>query len=55
MWSGLQKPTMWAQITSSYIFANVFRSEYTIPFPQAAEESPLNSAVASDEDLVVVV
>ena len=33
MWPGLQKSTMWGQITLSYIFANIFRSEYTISFP----------------------
>ena len=32
-------------IIPSYIFANIFHSECTIPFLQAAEESPLNSAV----------
>ena len=33
MWPGLQKSTMWAQITPSYIFANIFSSECGIPFP----------------------
>ena len=33
MWPGLQKSTMWAQITLSYIFANIFRSEYSMPIP----------------------
>ena len=32
------------QTIISYIFANIFRSECTIPFLLAAEESPLNSA-----------
>ena len=33
MWLGLRKSTMWVQITPSYIYANIFRSEWTIPFP----------------------
>ena len=45
MWPGLQRLTMWAQITPSYIFGNIFRSECTIPFSLVAEESPINSAV----------
>ena len=33
MWPGLRKSTMWAQITPSYIFGNIFSSERSIPFP----------------------
>ena len=34
-----------AKIIPSYIFANIFHSECSIPFPSVAEESPLNFAV----------
>ena len=45
MWPGLQESVMWVQITLSYIFANIFSSECSIPFLSIAEESLLNSAV----------
>ena len=45
MWPHLEKSTMWAQFTPSYIFTNIFHSKCTIPFPLATEESPSNSAV----------
>ena len=45
MWLNLRQSTMWAQITWSYIFANIFRSKHSIPIPQATEEIPLHSAV----------
>ena len=48
MWPGLQKSIMWAQITPSYIFANIFSSECGIPFPSISEESSLNSAVVTE-------
>ena len=32
MWPGLWKSTMWAQITPSYTFANIFNSECGITF-----------------------
>ena len=32
-------------VSASYIFANIFHSECTIPFQQAADERPLNSEV----------
>ena len=32
MWVDLQKSTMWVQILPIYIFANIFRSECSIPF-----------------------
>ena len=32
MWLGLRKSTMWAQITLSYIFGNIFSFERGIPF-----------------------
>ena len=37
-----------AQITLSYIFANIFSSESGIPLPSISEESPLNSAVVTE-------
>ena len=40
MWPGLQKSTMYP----SSIFTNIFHSECSISFQQAAEESSLNSA-----------
>ena len=33
LWPSLRESTMWVQITPSYIFANIFCSECTIPFP----------------------
>ena len=47
MWGGLRKSTMWAQITPSYIFTNIFNSECGIPFLLISEESPLNSTVVT--------
>ena len=41
---GLQKSTLWVQITLSYIFAIIFSSECSIPFLLIAEECSLNSA-----------
>ena len=31
MWPDLHNSTMWVQIMPSYIFANIFHSEYSIP------------------------
>ena len=53
MWPGLRKSTMWAQITSSYIFTNIFRSKCTIPFP-SCRRKPIKFC-SSDEYFVAVV
>ena len=39
MWPGLWKSTICVQITSSYIFANIFSSECDMSFPLISEES----------------
>ena len=44
-------------VSANYVklyFANIVRSKCSIPIPYAAEESPLNSALGS-EDFVAVV
>ena len=45
LWPGLWKSTMWAQITPSCVFVNIFSSECSFLFLQIAKESSLNSVV----------
>ena len=44
LWLGLQKSTVWVQITPSYIIINVSSSKWNISILSALKDSPLNSA-----------
>ena len=52
MWPGLQKLTIWVQITLSYIFTNIFYLQRSILFPEAVKK-PIKFC-SSDEFFAVV-